>query len=1170
MLPNRTVFFRGLLLVLLAWTTTARAQVTTSAISGKVTSDKGEDLIGVTVVATNVPTGTKRGTGTELDGRFNIPNLAPGGPYSVTVSYVGYKEQTIGGVFLSLGNTTRLNVVLVTETQQLNEVVVVGNTEATKTGAGTNVGRAAIQQLPTISRSIQDFTRLDPRNSNNSFAGTSFRYNNITLDGAVNNDAIGFSPSLGGTSGTSGLPGSSARANPISLDAIQEIQAQVAPFDVRLGNFTGGSINAVTRSGTNEFHGSLYGFGRNQGITGNSIDGANTPIGSVYKDYQTGFRLGGPIVKDKLFFFVNGEVDRRTEPQFYGAGTPGSPVSVGLAQAIAAKLNNYTTVVPNADGTLTRNPDGTFPAANLGKGSYNPGEYGDYNIYANSNKIFGRLDWNLSDKTSIALRHNYVKSEATNLERSSSLFKFGSQDFVQNNLQNSTVLEVKSNFSNNLSNNLILGYTNIHDYRSLLGGQANVFPAVQISNVGPDLGTTAGQTYRGSNQILLGSDREASIFNTRTKTYEITDNLTYYAGAHALTLGTHNELYNIDYGFINSWNGRIEYNNVDDFLADRPQRIRGTYHIGDNSYNYNYNNPSASFKINLYSAYLQDEWTVSDRLKISPGIRFDLTSLPTPPVLNTAYVNSGTVTANGVTSTNDSRTLNQTYQHTNWADLNNQLLGKIQFSPRIGFNFDAKGDQSVVVRGGSGLFSGRVPFAWLGYAYYNNATNYNSVDQNNIQTNPLSAGNPTRTYYLNQDPNLINKQLPASAQNTTELNIIDPNFKMPQVWRSSLALDVRLPGNVRASVEALYTKVLQDVRFENINLVDNATYYAQGPNQTPRYTGYPFPTNPIPAGSTTPTSTTKVNNNFSNAFFLTNTQQGYRYQFTGSLAKSFANVFDVTAAYTYGQSKDISNGIRNSPQSNWELNPAQNVNNPGLAYSNFDLRHRVVSSLNLHAPVGERFTAFATAVLTFASGSPFTYVYNNNFFGNGQQNVQLAFVPGAAADITLVSRPNSSTPYTVDATGAQYAALNTFINNDPYLSTRRGQYTERNGARTPWNDQADVRFMIEARLGNLSPNAAGVVAAGHSIQISFDVQNVGNLLNKNWGRQYFVPNTFNSTLGTGLSQVAFANADGAVSTTYGATTFNRPAFTYNGAPATYSIDQLASRWQGQLGLRYSF
>ena len=605
----------AVLFVLLLLGHLASAQVTTSAISGKVVSDKGEELIGVTVVATNVPTGVKRGTATEPDGRFTIPNLAPGGPYQVLITYVGYKEQTIGNISLTLGNTTKLNIVMAAEAQALNEVVVVGSTQATKTGAGTNVGRAQLQQLPTISRSIQDFTRLDPRNNNNSFAGSSFRYNNITLDGAINNDAIGFSPSLGGQGGTSGLPGGSARANPISLDAIQEIQAQVAPFDVKLGNFTGGSINAVTRSGTNDFHGSLYGYGRNQFITGKSVDGANTKIGSVYHDHQEGFRVGGPIIKNKLFFFVNGETSRRTEPQFYGAGQPGSPVTVDLAQVITNKLQS------------------TY--------GYDVGAYGDYSIYANSDKLFGRLDFNLNDKTSITLRHNFITATASNLERSGSLFKFGSQDFNQNNTQNSTVLEVKSNFSNALANNLILGYTNIHDYRTLINGQSSLFPAVQINNVGTTLGTAGTSSYySGSNQILLGSDREASIFNQRQKTFEVTDNVTFYKGAHAITLGTHNEFYHIDYGFINSWNGRIEYNNVAQFLADQPSRIRGTYNKTDNSYDYNFNNPSAAFNISFLSAYLQDEWTITDKLKITPGIRFDLATLPTKPALNTGLVNN--------------------------------------------------------------------------------------------------------------------------------------------------------------------------------------------------------------------------------------------------------------------------------------------------------------------------------------------------------------------------------------------------------------------------------------------------------------------------------------------------------------------------------------------------
>jgi len=510
---------------------------------------------------------------------------------------------------------------------------------------------------------------------------------------------------------------------------------------------------------------------------------------------------------------------------------------------------------------------------------------------------------------------------------------------------------------------------------------------------------------------------------------------------------------------------------------------------------------------------------------------------------------------------NDARTLNQTYSHTPWTDFNNNILGRIQVSPRLGFNYDVKGDGSVVVRGGTGLFTGRIPFAWLGYAYYNNGVNYNSVDLNNIQptSGNLAAGTK---YLLNQNPNQIYSQLPASAQNTTEVNLIDPDFKMPQIWRSSLAFDFKLPMGFRASVEGLYTEVLQDVKFQNINLTDNATYFQGGgtgflgnPILSPRYSA--------PAGGNA-----KVNTAFSNAFLLTNTTQGRRYQLTGSVGKTFTNLLDVTAAYTYGVSKDISNGIRNSPQSNWELNPALNVNDPALAFSNFDLRHRVVASINLHKTFAQRFTGYFTSVLTYASGSPFTWTYTNYNFGNGQQNnVQLAYIPATAGDIAIVSRVNDQSPYLLDA--AKNAAFNSFIDGDSYLSTRRGQYTERNAGRTPWNNQADIRLMLEAKLGSLEANEAGIVPKGHTIQISLDIINFGNLLNSSWGRQYFVPNTFNSTLGTGLTQVGYLNSAGAYSGSYNAATFNRPAFTYS-TPATYSVDQLASRWQGQLGLRYSF
>ncbi len=949
----------------------------------------------------------------------------------------------------------------------------------------------------------------------------------------------------------------------------------MAPFDVKLGNFTGGSINAVTRSGTNDFHGSIYSFGRNQSITGRSVDGANAKIGDKYGDYQNGFRLGGPIVKDKLFFFVNGEIARRNEPVFFGAGAPGALVSTDLAGRLQSSVRT--------------------------RYSYNIGDAGDYSIYANSTKLFGRIDFNLNDQTSIALRHNFITSEATNLERTNNLFKFASQDFTQNNVQNSTVLEVKSNFSSRFANNLILGYTNIHDYRNLIGGQANVFPFVQINNVGPSAGVSgvvgANDFFTGSGQVLLGSDREASIFNTRQKTFEITDNFNVYLGAHALTIGTHNELYNIEYGFINSWNGRIEYNNVSDFLRDFPQRVRGSFRNaengGNNSYDYNYNNPSAAFNVNLYSAYVQDEWTVNDKLRITPGIRFDVASLPTKPLLNAGRVNDpnndlraslpGTVGAGGVLSP-------PTFGYTPFAQLKNDFLGQVQISPRLGFNYDANGDGSLVVRGGTGVFTGRIPFAWLGYAFYNNAVNFNSIDLNNIQTsgaaNTNPGGTPTATgvgagtvYRLSQDPNQIYAQLPRlpTISQTTELNVIDNNFKMPQIWRSSLAVDFKLKTGTRFSLEGLYTQVLQDVKFQNTNLADNTQNFGGPYGANPRYVPYNFPASTTPIGAT---SSQRVNPNFSNAYLLTNTQEGRRYQLTGSVGQTIQSLLDVSVAYTYGQSKDISNGIRNSFESNWQLNPAQNPNNPALALSNFDLRHRVVGSINLHKTFAERFTGYFTGVFTYSSGLPFSYVYNNNFFGDNQQQVKLAYVPNSATpgEVTLVDRTSvtqrNAAGALVDlrpADASVYASLDNFISNDSYLKDRRGQYTERNAARTPWNNQADVRFMLEAKLGTITANEAGQSGAQHTIQISFDIVNVGNLLNQDWGRQYFVSNTFNSTVPFGLNQVGFADANGALSRNFSTATFNRPAFTYSPLTTTpYSVDQLASRWQGQLGVRYLF
>ncbi|RZM12243.1 MAG: TonB-dependent receptor, partial [Pedobacter sp.] len=500
------VFNKFSLIALLALLITGvrlQAQVTTSSINGKVRDAKGLPIPGASVQLINTATGTKYGSQTSLDGFFRLNNLNPGGPYRLTVTFIGYNKQEKVNINLSLGADLRQDFVLTDEGQQLTEVKVSGTRGGTKMGSGTRIGEEQIKTLPSLSRSLTDVTRLTPQGSkDNSFVGTNFRYNNVTIDGAINNDAIGFSPSLGGQSGSSGMPGSSTRTNPVSLDAIQDVQVLLAPYDVKIGNFTGGSVNAVTRGGTNDFKGSVYGYGRNASMIGKNKIGDGAKLPSSYHDYQTGFRLGFPIIKDKLFFFTNEEITRRQDPVILAAGSADMPV---INRTQAQQIVDYMKSAYGID----------------------PGSYDNYNIYAKSNKFFNRLDWNINDKNQLTIRNNTITSTATNLERDQSNFRFSGIDYKQTNNQSSTVAELKSRFNNSVSNSLVAGYSSIHDFRDPISSAS--LPQIEIASNG---GT-----------IYLGTDREASIFNMKQKTFEFTDNLTYNTGKHTFTFGTHNELY---------------------------------------------------------------------------------------------------------------------------------------------------------------------------------------------------------------------------------------------------------------------------------------------------------------------------------------------------------------------------------------------------------------------------------------------------------------------------------------------------------------------------------------------------------------------------------------------------------------------------------------------------
>jgi len=1069
----------------------AFSQETTATLSGIVTDSKRSPVQGASVIIIHEPTKYKTGAQTNNKGVFIIPNLRVGGPYTVTISFTGFKEQTVENLNLNLGNNPDLSVNMQVDDKSLKEVVITGTRRGS--GSGLTVGRAQLNTLPTLGRSIGDYTRLTPQSNNNAFAGTNFRYNNITLDGAVNNDAIGFSNSFGGVSGggQAGTSGSGSRTNPYSMDVIQEVQVQLAPYDVKLGNFTGGSVNAVTKSGTNDFHGSLYGYGRNQTFVGKSVDGLKTKIGSDFYDYQYGGTISGPIIRNKLFFILNGEITRHQEPTFYNAGDPGSAITLGEAQQIVSFLKtNY---------------------------NYDPGTYGSYKIQTNSNKFFGRLDWNINSKSTFTLRGIYTHGYGQNLERTSTNFQFSNFDFTQHSTNLNLVAELKTRFNNNVSNQLIVSYIDVHDYRDFPG---TVAPMMDIDN----------------GRIWAGTWREASVFNTRQKTIEFTDNVTFLTGNHKFTFGTHNEFYDITYGFLNSWNGRWEYSGgMNSFLASKPSRIRGAFpfdaakNVRDDLYN---NMPGSEFKADLLSLYAQDEISLTSKFKLSPGIRVDYPFLtkkfPIDPALN---------------STPEYVSPSPTYSHTPFSELNNDYFSKPIFSPRLGFNYDIKDDHSLVLRGGTGIFTGRMPFAWLGYASTLTGTYYGGIDYKPGGKVVGLAIDPTTL------KDTVSKYGGAAASATREVDIVDNNFKLPTVWRSNVALDIKFGRGYKITLDAMYTKTIYDIKFQQINIKDSAQYYSTGPTQTPFYVGG------------------KLNAAYSNVYFLTNTSEGYRYNFTAQISK-FSNGIRVgthallnmnwSVAYTYGLSKDVSNGIRNSWSSNYELNPTINPENSPLAYSNFDLRHRIVATVGGTLNWNEYNATSLTFFYSGQSGSPYSVIYTNAPFSNAS-NAPLPYIPKNVSDINLADYTRSDG--SIYTAGQQAADLDNFVNGDSYLKTRKGQYAERNGLRTPWNHELDMKLMHEFKFKGNNKQ--------HGVTISFDVFNVLNLLSNNWGHITFVTNVNNYT----VNFLKFANdangvAPGKPSAGY------VPTFNYLAPPAGqnhyYTNDPLNSRWQGQLGLKYSF
>jgi hypothetical protein len=1122
---------------------------TTAAMSGTITDGKGQELPGATVIAVHTPTNTQYVAPTNADGRFNIQNMRVGGPYTVKITFVGYQDFTRTGINLTLAENFRLDAKLSDASTQLTEVTVTGRQNpvinADRTGAATTIQRTQIERLPTINRSLSDYTRLTPQASGaGGFGGRNNLYNNITIDGAIFNNSFGLSGTIGGQ----------ANAQPISLDAIDQIQVSIAPFDVRQGSFTGAGVNAVTRSGTNKFSASVYGFYRNQDFVGKKVQDSNSPI-ATFNLYNVGFRFGGPIIKDKLFFFVNAERERRNDPPTgnYSATRPGlSGPTVSNIQA--SDLNALSSFLTTSYG-------------------YNPGPYEGYTLASNSDKLTAKLDWNISQNHRFNVKYNYLKSYrdvppsssgaiGTNGRAQSIIgLPFLSPYYRINNNLNSFIAELNSTFGGGrFSNNLTAGYLANRDFRqSVGGGDIPLFPLVDIGNSTGLSQVNANQT--AAQELTSFGYEPFSAFNIlNSDTYQFGDNFTAYLGKHNVTVGTYNELYKYTNGFAPQYYGAFTYNSLQDFYASAAtaaspfgydyvpgsgaaptprtqaeglraaQRYQLRYAAtADGSF------PFAVTRAAQIGLYVQDEWSPANNFKLTYGIRGDL------PIVYSSIEKNVPLAA--LTGFRDGQQINTS-----------QLPRKTPlFSPRIGFNWDVNDDKRTQLRGGSGIFTGRIPFVWVSNQASNNGVQFGSID---VQ-GPTAAN-----YAFNPNVDVYRNQLKSGGANTAyNVAITSRDFKFPQVFRNNLAIDHELPGGLIATLEGIYTRDLNAVYFQNINL-PYSTVTSKGADTRPIFyntnaAGIPTTkNNRIYAGAG---GATLANPNISDAILLNNTNKGYSYNVTAQLQKNFSNGLFAMAAYTYSDSRSVNDG-GSVALSSWQGRPVSGDPNADvLGYSSFLVQHRVIGSLAYRK---EYIGHLATSISLFYEGAPagrFSYTYSGDMNGDNVNGNELMYIPRDQSEIVLVNRAVTASPsgaYTYTA-AQQWTDLDNYISQDKYLSKHRGEYAERNGASNPWQHRVDFRLLQDI-FTNIGENR-------NSLQLSVDIFNIGNMLNRNWGTYQFQytssPLAFQGydAQGRPTFQYQFASAPNA---TTAASTLN--------STFRNDVTTLNSRWQMQLGVRYIF
>jgi len=1028
------------------------------------------------------------------------------------VSYIGFQTKTYSGIDLKLGQPYALSATLSESGTDLQEVVVSADRttlfNSTKTGAATNVSSRQIATLPTISRSITDFTRTTPQANGNSFGGRDARYNNIQVDGANLNNNFGLS--------NDPLPGGGAQ--PISLDAYEEISVNIAPYDVRQSGFTGAGINAVTKSGTNTFKGSAYSFYRDQSFIGSQI-GDNDISNSITdsKNQIYGGTIGGPIIKNKLFFFLNGEYEKGSKPGITWSPMGGSGIG-NVSETPVDSLRKFSDILQSKYG-------------------YETGAYDNFPNFENKNrKLLGKIDWNINATHKLTLKYsdfentNDVALNGSSVPNGGGFTPAGAQSslsrlpynrFSKNSMSfaNSNygfkdavktgTLELNSNFGGKMANQLLATVSKIETVRSFPG---SVFPTVDIFD------------GRGNNYMSAGMDPYTYNNEVVNDVYSITDNFTYYLGKHTFTAGGSYEFQRVGNMFMAASNGYYAFSSLDDFVNDRaPAYYAYTYSLVPGV-----KNPySAELKVGQLGLYAQDEIQVNDALNITVGLRGDKAIYHEQPIANPEinklqlYNEKGEITS---------------YNSGQWPK------SRVLLSPRVGFRWDVLNDRSLVLRGGTGLFTGRIPFVFL----TNMPTNSGMYQFGGAIKDAATLA----TIRFSADPDAYADLFPKTAGTSVPGNVVlmDRNFKFPQVIRTNLAADKELGNGFTLTLEGLYTKDVNGVKMRNANLKTPTGIINEGGNTRPRFVDS-NDDNKVNADDRS------LNPKTNTAIVLENTDKGFSTALTAQLSKSFANGFYGSVAYNFTYAKEVTANPGSQASSVWNSNPNVGTSNAEeLGYSQYAIPHRVVANFSYRRAYANHFATTLSLFYEGANQANYSFVVNGDLNGDGNSSTDLMYIPRDASEMNFeaydVKDKAGNVLYSFTPQ-QQEEAFEKFINNSSYLKKNRGEYAERNAALTPWYNRVDMRVLQDFFI------ETGKNDTKHTLQFSADFLNVPNLLNKNWGAQdRYITN----------NPLQFRSIDGE----------NQPVYRLQNLAGELVTDHIeknistSSTWSMQLGLRYSF